>query len=366
MKNIKEITPRRWGICAIAALAVMIIGMALLTYIVDPYFHYHAPLKGMSYRLYEQRYINDGISRHFEYDAVVIGNSLSENVKTSQVDSLFDCKSIKLPYSGAGFKEIWESLERALSYNSNVKKVIVFVDAEDMIRNKDYVRYEDYPEYLYDDNLLNDAAYLWNKDVFYRGTLYNLAMTLTGKKSTSFDEYSAKSAKTGAEVVLPYVGDIPDAEEAESWGFDEADRNKVVENINQNIVPVVQKYPDVDFYLLYAPPSIARWAKYYIWGDTYYRLEACKTATEILLQEENIHLYSFRDEFDLVCDLDNYTDTVHYTPEITDYMLESIAKEQKKLTEKNVHDYFERITEFYMNYNYQSLRMDEYFTDKEE
>ena len=39
-----------------------------------------------------------------------------------------------------------------------MKKVIIFVDTEDMIRDKDYVRYEDYPDYLYDNNIFNDVV----------------------------------------------------------------------------------------------------------------------------------------------------------------------------------------------------------------
>ena len=80
MKQVKEMTPKKWGTWAIVIILTLVVGMGLLTYIVDPYFHFHAPIEGMSYRLYEQRYINDGISRHFDYDTIVIGNSLSENV----------------------------------------------------------------------------------------------------------------------------------------------------------------------------------------------------------------------------------------------------------------------------------------------
>ena len=90
MKINKEISPKKWGLCAIVLLVFLVVGIAFLTYVVDPYFHYHAPVKGINYRLYEQQYINDGIARHFDYDAIIIGNSLSENMKTSQVDELSD------------------------------------------------------------------------------------------------------------------------------------------------------------------------------------------------------------------------------------------------------------------------------------
>lgn len=358
MKQVKEMTPKKWGIWAIAIILTLVVGMALLTYIVDPYFHFHAPIEGMSYRLYEQRYINDGISRHFDYDTIVIGNSLSENVKTSQVDELFDCKSIKLPYSGAGYKELWESIERALVYNKELKRVIVFVDTDDAVRDKDYVRYSDYPEYLYDDIIWNDAFYLWNLDTFYRGTLYNLLMTLARKESTTFDEYSVIEGETGPEVVLPLIGEIPSEESASRGMYKEDDREMTTENVNSNIIRVVEKYPEVQFLLIYAPPSIARWAKYYIWGDMRWRLGGAKTTTELLLKQDNVKLYSFQDEFDIVCDLNNYRDTLHYTSEISEFIMENVAKGNNEITKDNYQEYFEKVEDFYLEYDYQSLKME--------
>lgn len=359
MKKKKELDPKKWGVFAITVLAVMVVGMGLLTYIVDPYFHYHAPVEGISYRLYEQRYINDGISRQFEYDAVIIGNSLSENFETTKLDELFGTKSIKLPYSGAGYKELWSALGRTLSYNPKIKKVFVIVDTEDMPKDKDYMRYSDYPDYLYDNSVWNDAMYLWNKDTFYRGTLYNLLMTVAGKESTTMDEYSAKDGETGADVVLPLIGEMPDKEDAPWWGYNHLDAQMVTENINQNVISVTEEYPDTEFHLIYAAPSIARWGKYYIWGDRKWRVESCNTATELLLTQENVYLYSFQDDFELVCDLDNYRDTIHFTTEVSDYMLEQVAFGNRRITADNYEEYFETIREFYYEYDYTLLRVDE-------
>lgn len=359
MKRMKEITPKKWGVLAIVSFLFPVVSMAILTCVIDPYFHYHAPLEGMSYRLYEQRYINDGISRHFEYDTVITGNSLSENIKTSQVDELFDCNSIKLPYSGAGYNELWSNLDRTLTYNPAVERVFVIVDTEDMPKEKDYQRYSNQPDYLYDDNFWNDAAYWWNKDIFYRGTFYNMLMTLSGEESTTFDEYSVKDGEVGADVVLPLIGDIPNEEDTHSWSYGPHEEEMVIENIDENIIQVVNKYPDVDFHLIYAPPSIARWGKYYIWGDQKLRIESCRTATKLLLEPDNIYLYSFQDDFDLVCDLDNYHDTIHYTEGVAEYILETVSLKQKRITKDNYEEYFERITDFYLQYDYQALQINE-------
>ena len=88
---------KRWFYSAVALLAVLLIGMAAVVIFVDPYFHYHKPLPFLSYRIYEERYTNDGISRHFTYDAVITGTSMSQNFKTSELDELFGTQSVKEP-----------------------------------------------------------------------------------------------------------------------------------------------------------------------------------------------------------------------------------------------------------------------------
>ena len=68
-----------WG-CLVLALLFLI--SSLVVY-VDPYFHYHAPKTDLFfYGLYNQRSQNDGILRHFDYDAVITGTSMTENFRT--------------------------------------------------------------------------------------------------------------------------------------------------------------------------------------------------------------------------------------------------------------------------------------------
>ena len=72
----------------VAALIVLALIIALVAG-VDPLFHYHAPLDGLAYPLEDERYINDGILRHFDYDAVIAGSSMTENFKTSEANILY-------------------------------------------------------------------------------------------------------------------------------------------------------------------------------------------------------------------------------------------------------------------------------------
>ena len=38
---------------------------------IDPYFHYHGPIEGISYSFAGERYMNDGIARNLDYDAII-------------------------------------------------------------------------------------------------------------------------------------------------------------------------------------------------------------------------------------------------------------------------------------------------------
>ena len=193
---------KKWIVYFICICGATLLSMVILTIIVDPYFHYHKPLESVSYELNNERYMNDGIGRYFDYDAIIIGTSMTHNFKTTEFDELFGAKSIKTPYAGAGYKELSESLERALARNEEVTQVLWAVDYAGLTEPSDWSRYEEQPLYLYDDNYLNDVQYLLNKSVLYHGVLNNIVRTMAGEGSTTFDEYSSFSDPLGDEGVV--------------------------------------------------------------------------------------------------------------------------------------------------------------------
>lgn len=136
----EEKLAKKWFIKCIAALIFILIITALTVFIVDPYFHYHKPLSFLTYRLSEERYINDGISRHFDFDALITGTSMAQNFKPSEMDALFGTNSVKETFSGAGYQELSENLERSLTRNPNLKTVLWVVDYNGFLRDYDWVQ----------------------------------------------------------------------------------------------------------------------------------------------------------------------------------------------------------------------------------
>ena len=344
---------KKWLRRTIIGILGIMIFVVFLQIIVDPYFHYHKPIT--KYRLNDERYINDGIARHFDYDAIITGNSLCQNFSTSQYDELFGTKSVKLSFSGAGYKEIWESLGRALEYNDGVKEVLVCMDLQDLDRDADWERYEGNPTYLYDDNIFNDIRYIFNKDAIYRGTTYNLIWTVTGHESTSMDEYSSWERETGEKQACASLQYIPDDVDPDGWSFDYDDKERIRNNIYSNIIPVIEASPEVKFKIVVPPSSIARWAEYCRENQVEYRIAGFEYASEELIALPNVNIYAFDDAFDITTNLNLYSDTIHYNSSVNEWMIECVKSEDHCLDNTSLQAFFDEIRQYYEEYDYSVL-----------
>lgn len=351
MEDRKE---KRWFKKCILSLLGMLFLIFVMVYVFDPYFHFHKPFSFVSYRLYDERYTNDGIARHFDYDAVITGTSMAQNYKTSEVDELFGTKTIKATFSGAGFQEISQNLDRALARNDKLKTVIWSVDYNGLIRDKDYTQYDSYPTYLYDDDPWNDVSYVFNKSIFYHGVLTNVVRTVFGIPSTTMDEYSSWDKEAGREHVLE-IYDRDDVVDYLPSELTEEESVIVRENITENIVNLANKYPDTMFYVFYTPYSIVYWDSLVQDHVILRQLQAEQLATELILQCPNIRLYNFFDNHEIVCNLDNFRDKEHYSPEVNSLILKLLQDDTYLVTKDNYMEKLAKEKEFYLNYDYDSI-----------
>ncbi len=350
----REKNAKKWFRLFLLLQTGVLLFLALLVVIIDPYFHYHKPLPFLSYRLYEERYVNDGISRHFDYNAIITGTSMTQNFKTSEFDRLFGVQSVKEPFSGAGFEELSQNLDRALMYNKDCKTVLFCVDYNGLNREHDWTQYEDFPLYLYDNNPFNDVSYVFNKGILYRGCLNNLFQTLSGKSSTTFDEYSAWNSAYGFRYITENYS-IKETVEPMAEGLSDEERERITDNFKKNLFPVLEKYPDTTFYLFYSPYSILYWDLLYRDGRLNAQLEAEQMVTEMLLSYDNVRLFCFFENTELVCNLDNYRDKEHYIGTVNSYILEQMAQGNFEITKENQAEHMEFMRQFYGTFDYDAF-----------
>ena len=329
---------------------------ASVTVYIDPLFHYHKPLQAYEYPLNNERYQNDGITRNFEYDSIITGTSMTENFKTSEANEIFDANFIKVPFSGGRYKEINDNLKRAYDAGKDIKYVIRCLDYSLLIQDKNAYREDtDYPTYLYNDNVFDDVYYVLNKAILTNQTWAVIKYTEEGNKTTTFDAYANwnGSYTFGAETVLSTYTLGEKAEDERILSENEA--VMVQENIRQNVTDLADQNPETAFYLFFPPYSICYWGVLNNSGEIDWRIDAEQIAIEELLEHPNIHLYSFSDDFELICNLDNYRDQAHYGEWVNSQILDWMCNEEHLLTEKNYKKYIKMIKEFYHSYDYSRL-----------
>lgn len=343
-------TGKKWCILTLGLCGALLALMGGLTALIDPYFHYHGPLPGLAYELSDerQRYINDGISKHFEYDAMLTGTSMMENSRSSTFDELFGVHSVKVPYEGSSLKETDQNLRRAIGANPELKLVFRSLDYFLIIREKDEQLYPEdlYPDYLYDENIFNDSSYLFNKTVLLENTLPTIGRTLRGEEMTDFDSYSLMD-KSLFGMKEPEKGF---AAPTDTKGGAEARLLQQVEgNIRQNVLETVQANPQIDFYYVISPYSVLYWDRLRADGKIDEHLDCEQKAAELLVGEENVHIFSFYDCPEIIGALDHYMDECHYDEEILDIIFRYMAAGEHRLTEENYMDSFDAARELFKN-----------------
>lgn len=327
---------------------------------IDPYFHYHAPIKGFAYNLEQdrQRYINDGITKNFQYNAIITGTSMTNFFRTSEFDELFDVYSIKLPYSAGYFKEINDNIIKGLGTHKGVSKVLRCLDYTRILVDKDVYQHEGYiyPDYLYDNNFFNDIEYLFNKEILLGDVIDVLARTEAGKKTTSFDEYCFYDYKCGKTAVLDSYK-RPYDYSANQHIMTQEERIIIQENLRQNVIQTAKDYPQTVFYLYFPLYNICYYDSRNLYGVLELFFETEKVAIEEILNSDcnNIKLFAFSDKFDIICNFDCYIDILHTTDSVNSAILQWIHDGEGELTKDNYLDYINKCYEFYSQYDYDSI-----------
>ena len=360
MKSNKKST-KKWLGGMLGITLALLVAQGSVIAAVDPYFHYHKPLKNLYYELNNERSQNDGIIRHFDYDAMIIGTSMAENFKTSEMDELFGVNSIKVPFAGGTYKEQNDNIAKAIKYNPNLKLVVRPLDYAYLMDDKDRIRNDlgTYPDYLYDNNPFNDVKYVFNKDILFGICFPMIRDSVKGSQAgiTSFDDYANwmndPETEFGAKSVLGDRTEYKEPEEIQPF-VDEV-KEMVKQNITQNVVEVAKANPDVEFYYYLTPYSVAWWGSQKELGNLDRFISAEEYAISLMMECDNIHLYSFNTEFDITCDLDNYSDECHHGDWINSQILAWLYSGTDELTLDNYEEYIKVEREFYSSYDYESL-----------
>lgn len=349
-------TSKKWNnIVVFGTLGILLI-TAVFNIFVDPFLHYHAPLSFLEYPLQYERYQNDGMARNYSYDSIITGSSMSLNFKCSEFDNLWNTQSVKLALSGATVHELALSMEHFFQYNPDIRYVLCSLDGTTINTPVDYLSYSGIPFYLYDRNPFNDVKYLLNKDVLPK-TVAVINYTLAGNLTPDRDEYGnfSRFMHYGRDQVISETRDAVKAVPEEEMTLTEEDIRQIHNNIEKNYGNLVKSHSDTEFYFFIPPYSIYSWESLYQNGQLSFQIWAQAEACRILLEYPNVHVYDFTDRMDIITNLDNYSDSLHYGEWINSEILVMMKNGEGELKADNYMTYYEDLLDLLRNYDYSLL-----------
>lgn len=333
---------KKWSLTLLCLTLVIVVAFGALTYYLDPLLQYGADGGVLTYREYGEIYCNPGIAKNYEYNAVFLGSSMVENANVSELDSLFGCKTVKLPYSGGSSFNHKHILDVCYESGNKIDKVFWALDEYAFTTDKDTPRYP-LPEYLYDDDKTNDLSYLLNLDIFYLYTIKDVYGTFRNRNEILMKDGSwceDESVYNKANALASFSYPMP---QKESLGKDYFSKN-LNENLQYNVLPFVKEHPETEFHFYMVPYSISYWYMCKQNGKLEAEINIIRTVVGELLKYDNVKIYFFQDEKEIITNLDNYKDYTHFKPEINSYMSKKMAADENVLTLEN---YNNRVDSFY-------------------
>lgn len=324
---------------------------------VDPFFQYHKPLSWFPYLVDNQVYQNPGLAKNMEYDAVLLGSSMTTSFNTDWFEEVMGLKTQKLSYNGSYPKDLANIMDLVFDAKQDrVKAVFMAVDEGTFSADTEETKFP-ITGYLYDKNPWNDVQYLFNKEVLLDYILRPLADPKDKSdwaelyKPWWTDEYYSK-----ATVLMYYTPAKQREEPLPADYFTQA----VEKNMTENICPYFEAHPETEFYIFFPPYSILYWNDVRNGRELEAVLNRISCMARRMLAYDNVHLFSFLAEEQIVCNLNNYADEIHYHKDVCRYITECFQSGACRLTEENLEQHLDSLEKLVSEYDYDAIWDDWY------
>ena len=316
-------------LCVFIVIELAIV--ALTVWVFDPFYQYHEPFWGMKAVLNDRDNQMAGSVRNFSYDSVLMGSSVAENFDSSFLDENYDCKTLKLIKSSGSVADLLYYLDMA-QREHELKNVFWCLDIPSINSSPVPTLYnDDIPRYLHTKTVLDDAPYLFNKEILFIKIPYMLAAARQNI-NTDGNAYNWARDKEFSAVRAMQAYDRP------AKRLPEQDFSGDKEDIEQSVALIeeqIEKHPEIQYRFMIPPFSMLWWDCAYTNGTLEKNFYILEQTIPRLLVYDNVEVYFFQNEENIICDLDNYMDMLHYSPEINQYMLEQLCEGNRRVTKEN-------------------------------
>lgn len=344
---------KRWVCGILGGILLLLLGCAAVVWYVDPCLYYRMPDKWQPI-FFSERYQGAGLAKNVPADTVLVGTSMAANYRASEVGETFGGSAVRITIPD-GYLSEFDKVMDVTFRNQDPERVVFILDLNILVRDESGVT-DAMPEYLYNSSVVDDAKYLLNKDTLYYsfyvlmangwGEGQSLDDSFTWDEGIWWNHMTALDNYTRPELV------------AEPFPYD---AYRMTANANLNVVERwVRAHPETQFDIVIPPYSILFWDKTARLGQTDAMLDALRQAADLLTGFENVNLYGFLLDREIVENLDNYCDYVHHSGDVCGVVLDKLAAGEGLLTAENIEETLANWREFVVNYDYEKF-WDEHF-----
>jgi hypothetical protein len=338
----------------VSIMLALLLAPALLAVYVDPFQIFHKSfLPGMGL-VNNQRFQNAGLINSYladeaeQYDSVMIGSSVSDNFSSADVAaSLGWNKSLRLFMDGGDPSQLTLTLQHALRKH-RVKHILWEIQPRTYSPPRYFLPVNDpsFPDYLYNDNRMDDLRYIFNIDTLKLSWTY---ATDRGQRTRLTPETVGYVADKPEFAALHAEFNSPENLQKEKATFKNQlplygeDKNMAVDTFQYPVIddivsPVLSRWCNSETeFVLFIPPI----SKIDYLGSPKYVFRAAymvRHLAEITRDCHNMRLHAF-DTMDFTSDLNNYVDKIHYRLNINQEILSLIGKHEHMITLDNFEDY---------------------------
>jgi len=301
--------------------------ISLFNYIVDPFQHYRkATLYRISYKHGIQRYLVPGLAKNYVYNSIIAGASMTENFLISDIEkNLNYLNPIKLCLSGGYAYEFSKILEIAFNTHK-IENVLFGLDIYGFSGEINQTR-TNLPLYMYDNNLFNDYKYLFSLETFFESlkTLVRSAVKPKNDPLLNYDTMFQWQHMHKNEFKIEHVKQKWCNRE-KKFKLDKFTISNLKDSFNKNFLMYIKKYPNTEFIVFYPPYSILEFIslqnKDYLQTFLDFKLYVAKQS-EIY---KNLKIYDFQIAKNIILNLSNYKDSIHYSQDISFKIIQLIKK----------------------------------------
>ena len=321
---------KTWALLCLLSLGLAAAMIASAVICIDPFQIYHPATRYMPpLDRTTQVYANAGVARQYEYDSAVVGTSVTENFRPTQMDALLGGRFIKLCTSaGTAYNH---ALLLDLAFRTHdLRRVVYGLDVYSFIAELDETGSK-VPFYLYDDSLLNDVQYWFNRSVL--ASFLPRCLRAWGQRQDDSvrDSMYCWAGQDDYGPIMLYSAEFAPPETVLPA---DARVQLAQENLRTHLLPFIEAHPETQFDIFFPPYSAAEWSNMASKGTLEAMLTLRGVCYDALSGYDNVTIYDFSAREEWVTNINNYKDTLHYGQWINDAITEAIAAGENTVTDR--------------------------------